>query len=340
MAFTARMIEAEIRKGRFDPHIRLTNLSTAYFQSMENRPAKSLFPIVPVQLSTSSYYKFSKEDLLRDNVQVKPQLGTVDPFVVSHTTDTYECLVYQAKTAIDRITQLDYQRTNAPGAIQAQNSKTRVIAEQMAIHQDNSFGQSYFKPGVWSEEWTGVDASATGKQFIKFSNANSDPIKFFRDRITEVQQNTGRKPNKLGLGAFTFNALMNHPAILERINGAASTTNPALVSETVLATLLGVEKVVVFEAVQNSAGLNGEAEMRFICDPNAALLVHAPNAAAIDTPSAGYIFTWDMLGNSQYMPILMDQGRFGTFIDEILGMMAYDMKKVSDDLGVFLKDCV
>lgn len=341
MAITQAMLEAEIRKSGFQPHIRLTNISTAYFQSMANRPAKSLFPIVPVQLSTASFYRFSKEDLLRDNVQKKPQYGTVEPFVVSHDTDTYECEVYQIKTAIDRISELDYTRAGAPAIINAQNSKARVLTEQMAIHQDNAFADSFFKTGVWSDEWSGVDNTATtGKEFIKFSNDNSDPIKFFRERITSMQQQTGRTPNKLGLGAKTFDALINHPAILERINGASSTTNPALVSESILATLLGVEQVVVFKAIQNKAGLANEADMQFICDPNAALLVHSPSAPAIDTPAAGYIFTWDMLGNGQHMCVVTGEGRFGTFSDEIVGMMSYDMKKVSDDLGMFLKDCV
>ena len=332
MKITAPMIEAEIRKGGFDPHIRLTNVSTAYFQSLNNRPAKSLFPVVPVQLSTSSYYRFSKEDLLRDNVRKKPQYGTVDPFQVSHDTDVYSCEVYQIKTAVDRIDDVNYRRAGAPAIITAQNSKSRVLAEQMAIH---------FKTGVWADEWTGKDDSnVSGKEFIKFTNGNSDPIKFFRERIRAMQRATGRKPNKLGLGADTFDALVEHPAILERISGASSTNNPALADENLLATLFGIKKVVVFDSIENKAEFGAEEDMDFICDPKAALLVHAPDSPAIDQAAAGYIFTWDMLGNGQTMPILTGQGKFGTFTDEILGMMAYDMKVVCNDLGMFMSDCV
>lgn len=341
MKITAPMIEAEIRKGGFDPHIRLTNVSTAYFQSLNNRPAKSLFPVVPVQLSTSSYYRFSKEDLLRDNVRKKPQYGTVDPFQVSHDTDVYSCEVYQIKTAVDRIDDVNYRRAGAPAIITAQNSKSRVLAEQMAIHQDREFANSYFKTGVWADEWTGKDdGSVSGKEFIKFSNGNSDPIKFFRERIRAMQRATGRKPNKLGLGADTFDALVEHPAILERISGASSTNNPALADENLLATLFGIKKVVVFDSIENKAEFGAEEDMDFICDPKAALLVHAPDSPAIDQAAAGYIFTWDMLGNGQTMPILTGQGKFGTFTDEILGMMAYDMKVVCNDLGMFMSDCV
>ena len=36
-------ISVAIAKGKFDPNIRLTNMAMAYFQSLENRPAKSFF---------------------------------------------------------------------------------------------------------------------------------------------------------------------------------------------------------------------------------------------------------------------------------------------------------
>ena len=149
-------ISMAIAKGRFDPNIRLTNMAMSYFQSEENRPAKSLFPILPVQLSTASYYIWSKEDLLRDNVQRKPQFGKVNPAQMAFDTEIYRCDVDQIILGMDNIQQLDYQRTNAPSFMLAQNAKTRTISQQMLVHQDIIFANSFFKTGVWNEEWTGV----------------------------------------------------------------------------------------------------------------------------------------------------------------------------------------
>ena len=39
--------------------------------------------------------------------------------------------------------------------------------------------------------------------------------------------------------------------------------------------------------------------MRFICNPDDALLTYTTASPSIDEPSAGYTFTWDMLGNGQ-----------------------------------------
>ena len=332
-------ISVAIAKGKFDPNIRLTNMAMAYFQSLENRPAKSLFPILPVPLSTASYYIFSKEDLLRDNVQRKPQFGTVNPAQIAHETGTYACNVDQIILGIDQIMQLDYKRTNAPAFMQQQNAKTKTISQQMAIHQDIMFASAYFKKGVWNEEWKGTSTGSGLKEFIKFSDSNSTPIQFFRERVSAMKKN-GRKPNKLGLGENTYNALINHPDILARVEGMGSAENPAQANETVLAKLFGVEKVVVFDAIVNKAKTGLNADMDFICDPDGALLVYATDSPSIEEPSAGYIFTWDMLGDGNYMPILQWEGQNGTHSEFIEGLIAQDMRITANDLGCYMAECV
>lgn len=54
-----------------------------------------------------------------------------------------------------------------------------------------------------------------------------------------------------------------------------------------------------------------------IGDPDAFLLAYATNAPSIDEPSAGYIFTWDMLGNGQMLPILNYLGENGTHTEPL-----------------------
>lgn len=80
--------------------------------------------------------------------------------------------------------------------------------------------------------------------------------------------------------------------------------------------------------------------MQYIGDPDAFLLVYATNAPSIDEPSAGYIFTWDMLGNGQILPILNYLGENGTHTEYVEGLMATDMHKTSDDLARFYKSAV
>lgn len=341
MNLTPAQVSAMIQKGAFRPHTALTNIAMSYFQNQENYFAKAIFPICRVNLSSDSYYRFSKEDLLRDSWQRKPAYGKVNPAVVSEDMDTYHCQVDQMIMGVDLIRNTDQKRRPGPAMKDPRQMKTKVIAEQANIHQDRLFADAFFKPGVWKNEWTGVENTATsGNEFIKFSNDNSDPISFIADQKLAMHQQTGRTPNKLAIGANVFNALRKHPGILERIKYGGTSANPAQVTKNVLAQLFEVDELVVMMSIMNQAKPGAEADMNFIGDPNGLLLAYATGAPSVEEPSAGYIFMWDMLGDGNYLPIRNYPGENGTDSEFVDGLMAYDMKKTADDLGMFCKDVV
>lgn len=336
---TTSGVKLAIAKG-WKPNNYLTNLSMAYFANPSDFVAGKIFPICPVAQSSSYFYKFSKADLARDNVQRKPAYGKVQPAVMGQTDDTYKCEVDQVLVGIDQIGALDYQRSGAPGVADPRKAKVRFATEQMLLHQDVLFAKNFFKTGVWANEWQGVASSPSTKQFLKFDDANFDPVHFFDERKADIKLSGRRTPNKLALGVDAYNALRNHGDIIERVKYMGSTANPAIVNTNVLAQLFGLDEVVVLDSTYNAAGL-GEAEnMSFICDTKGALLCYATDAPAIDEPSAGYIFTWDMLGNGAYVAFDQFEGENGTHSEFIEGIMSTDMKKTSDDLAIYFKDCV
>lgn len=339
---TPNQIETGIRKGTFRPHTALSNLAMAYYQNEANYFAKAIFPICHVSQSSDNYYIFDKEDLLRDGWQKKPAYGTVMPVAVSEHTDTYAVDVFQMVMGIDEIRETDLKRRQGPTlARDPRAQRTKTIAHQANIHQDKAFANAFFKSGVWGTEFSGVDGTTPGSnEFIKFSSDNSDPIKIIADQKHAMHEQTGRTPNKLAIGANVFNALRFHSGILERIKFGGSTANPANVTRNVLAQLFEVEDLVVLMSIHNKAKQGAEAEMSFIGDPNAMLLAYATDTPSIEEPSAGYIFTWDMLGDGQILPIRNYPGAPGTDSEYVDGLMAYQMKKTADDLAVFFKDVV
>lgn len=337
---TPASLSTEIAKGTFKPNIYLTNMSMAYFQAMDKYVAKSVFPMLPVQLSTAGYYKFNKGDLARDNVRRKPQFGKVDPAIMGHTDESYSCYVDQVIVGLDQIGMLNFQRSKAPGVIDPRRAKAKFIAEQMNTHLDIMFAKAFFHKDAWANTWTGgTSHSSIGRTFIRFDDDNCDPIVLFDELFTLIKQTGRRTPNKLALGINAYHALKNNPHIVERVKYSGSTPNPAIVNENVLAQLLGVNKVVVFESTYNAAGLGEEDDMRFICEPDDALLVYSTDTPAIDEATAGYIFTWDMLGDGNFMPTLQYPGEGGTHSEFIEGLMATDMKKTADDLAIYLHGC-
>ena len=240
----------------------------------------------------------------------------------------------------DDIIQSDVARMGAKGIMQLRQNKARVIAEQIFIHQNKVFAQKYFKKGVWGADLTGgVSVSSGSTDFVSFDNDNSNPIKFISDCITAMKKATVRKPNKLGLGQRVFDALINHPDIMNRVIYGGNTASPAMVTTKSLAAILGVDEVVVFDAIWNSANLGEEENTGFICDENAMLLAYATPTPMIDEATAGYTFRWDM-GTGNILPIIEWEGDKGTYSHYIGGMISQDMKVVCKDLGIYFQNAV
>lgn len=339
MSVTNQSIQVQIAKG-WKPNNYLTNLSIAHFQPDDWFVSPFVFPIVPVQLSTSHYYKFSKADLARDNVQRKPQFGKVQPMIFGSEEALYKCEVDQIIVGIDQIGTLDYERAGTPGISDPRRAKVRIATEQMKLHMDRVFAEGYFKTGVWSNEYSGVTGAApSGKQFYKFDDANFDAVHFFGGLRTEMKRNGRRNPNTLALGVEAYEGLKRNPEILERVKYSGSTANPATINQNVLAQLLEIDRVVVLNSTYNAGGI-GEEDMQFICDSKGALLCYAAPNPAIDEASAGYTFAWDMLGNGQYLAFDQYDGEKGTHTEYVEGLMSYTPEKVCDELGYFLTACV
>ena len=186
-------IQARIRKG-WQPNRYLSNMSMAYFAKPGDWVAPVMFPVCPVTLSTSYYYTFLKGDLARDNVQRKPPYGKVNPAVMGHTDNTYKCEVDQIITGIDQIGTLDYQRSNSPASIDPRRVKVKFISEQMSLHLDVLFAKNFFCPDVWENEMSGIASGTPGAgQFLKFSDANFDPVHFFNARRREIKREGRRE---------------------------------------------------------------------------------------------------------------------------------------------------
>jgi hypothetical protein len=299
-----------------------------------------LFPTVPVLLSAAHYYEFDKGDLARDNVSRKPEFGHVAPAIFGKRDKYYHCEVDQVITGVDQISTLDFQRAPTPAIIDPRRAKVRFISEQMKIHLDRTWAKKYFNPSSWTNVYSGTAATPGANEFYYFDNANSDPVQFFNSLANKMLLAGLRRPNKMAMGVNVFAALQTNATILERIKYQGSEANPADVTENVLAQLFKVKEIVVAESIYNAAPIGAPDDMQFICEPNSVLLTYTTDAPSIDEPSAGYTFTWDMLGNGQYTAVQQYLGEESTHTEFIEGLICTDPEVTCADLGVFLQNAV
>ena len=330
--------DIQIRKqlGGWQPNLRLSNLCMMYFEEAQFA-ARRVFPVCPVQLPSGYFYTFSKADLARDNVKLKPDSGKVTPAVMGISDSAYSCRVHQILIGLDKLVALPFQRDG--GGFDPIQARVKTINEQLNLHLELEFAKNFFKSGVWSNQWTGAaSANEAQKKFKKFDDATSDPINFIDARITEIRREGRKRPNKLCLGIDAYVALKNHPSISERIKYTGTNSAPAVVNEQVLAQIFGVEQVVVLDATYNAGGI-GQEDMQYICDSKAALLLYAPDEISIDSPSAGMIFAWQING-ADFIAVDQYDEHKPAHCDYVEGLMAFDMRKTADCLACYMAGCV
>ena len=318
-----------------DLHINvpLTNVSVAYMQSASTYIADKIFPKVPVEKQSNLFWKYSKSDWRRTDV-TKRAPGTETPGVQwLQDTDQYFAHVYGVHKDID-----DQTRANADSQFNLDKDATEFITNQLLLKRDIDWNAKYFKPGVWATDKIGTT------DFVKWSDAASDPIGDIAEAVLEFRKQTGFAPNIGVLGAEVMAALKQHPDIIDRIKY----TQRGIVTEDLISTVFDLDELYTsYATVATGPQMNSAREQDaastygFTTDAKSVLLAYAPKSPSILTPSAGYTFTWKgyLGGNSQ--GIRVKRFRLERIAsDRVEAEATYDQKIVCRDMGLFLSQAV
>lgn len=312
----------------------LTNLSVAFAQESSAFVADKVFPIVPVQKQSDKYVIYDRGSFFRDEVRPRPLGGRAPTVGYKTSSDSYIAEEQALAHTID-----DRVRANADAPLAPDRSAMRLLTTQFLIHRDREWVEKFFRTGVWTTELTGVASSPTGNQFLQFDQAGSTPIQtidVYRDRIAEL---TGFEPNVLVLGRTVFRVLKNHPDILERIKY----TQRGTVTLDLLASLFGVNRVVVPGGIMNDAPEGAPDNFKFILPSTDMLLVYAAPQPGLEEPTGGYIFAWTGLipGETNAFGGVFQRMRDEPAHSDLIEIRAaYDIKLVAPDLGVFFTQAV
>lgn len=113
--------------------------------------------------------------------------------------------------------------------------------------------------------------------------ANSDPFADLQLGIDTIKLNAGVTPNKLTLGYQVWSKLRHHPDLLGRL----SVASVRVLTAQLLADLIGVEEVIIADAVYNSADEGQTASMGYVWGKHA-LLAYVQATPGIRKLSLGY----------------------------------------------------
>lgn len=319
-----------------DAHIdrAMTQFSVAMIQDESNFIADKVFPIIPVSRQSDLYYQYNSGDFMRDEAKQRAMFSeSAGGDYGVEAQDPYYCRKHAFHKDLAPEEKLNYDEP-----LDADKDAVIFVTQKMLIRREMAWASTFFKQGVWNTDIQGVDASPSTGQILQWDKTGSDPIGDITKQSVAMASRTGYRPNTLVLSPYVFYALKNHYDILDRIKY----TEKGIVTTDLLATLFEVDNVYVAWSIVNSAEKGAADSIDFIYGANA-LLCYTPKTPGLRQPAAGYIFAWTGLeGAGAYgnriVRIPMDQLGLGT--ERIEGEMAFDLKKISGEMGVFFQDAV
>jgi len=314
---------------RSDVHVNkpLTMMSIAYIQDSKDFVADKIFPVVPVQKQSDRYFSYDKGYWFRTGAQKRaPGSESAGGGFHVDNTPSYFCDVIAHHMDVD-----DQTRQNADEPINMDRDATQFVTQQLLLKREIDFMAKYFATNIWTGHAGGDFTPA-----LTWDNAASLPINDIDNLKSEVKSKTGRMPNTLTVARDVFTMLKNNPSILDRIKY----TQRGLITEDLLASLFGVDKFLVADAVLNSAQEGQADSLNFIVSKKA-LLTYAAPAPSIMQPSAGYTFSWTgLFGAGAYGNRVSSFRMEHLKSDRIEGEMAYNQKVVGADLGVYIPQAI
>ena len=321
----------------------LTNLTIAYAQDLNNFVANRVFGTISVDKRSDRFYKYDREGMRHGDVKLAAPRTEPNRVGMSLSNDYYRAEVRWLGDDFD-----EQMLANEDTMLDVRSQSANNLIEKMMIDREVRWADTFFKTGVWGTEVAGDASGSVGAgEVVYWSDyTNSTPIVDVTNARREMQlKSGGYKPNVMVVGKEVRDILVNHPDILARLNGGATVSNTALITDAKLAEIFEVEQFLVMEAVYNDAKEGLTDNFEFIGGKHA-MMAYKPSSMGLRTPASGAIFTWEALpGVGGGLGITVE-----SFSDDALKRQqvaehiqvkcADDMKVIGADLGYFFKDIV
>lgn len=251
----------------------LSNVSKAYKNEMY--VAELIMPVVTVKKQTGKYYQYDRAKF-RQNKTKRAAGAKANEVEYGLSTASFETEDHalKEKTPWEIIEQAD-------NALDPETDAAENVTEQLMIDKEIALATSMASTTTITQNTT---LSGTS-QWSDYTN--SDPIGDVKTARQTVQKAIGRKPNTLVLSKEVFDVLSEHPDVVEKIKYSQLGT----ATEELLARLFKVDRVIVAEAIYNTATEGQTDSMSYIWGKHAWVCYIAPRVA-LRTITVGFTFTY------------------------------------------------
>lgn len=297
----------------------MTNMLRGYKQDASRFIASQLFPVVPVDDKSGTYYIFDKKYWFTDQMQERAPGQPYPRADFAATSTTYDTKQWALAVPI-----ADEIRKANQAPMDLELAAIEFLGQKSLIRREVAFVADFIATSVWAN--TDDNTTTNWSDFT-----SGDPVADILKASRTISNGTGTKPNTIAVGAIVHEALINHPDIIDRVKYVQMATVTAM--EGSMAAMFGLDRYIAAAATFSNTNEAAAFSATAIFDDDA-LICFVNSGPAIMKPSAGYTFAWgDGGGNG-----IIQNWRDGeNDADLIKNKEQWDQKVVATDLGyVFL----
>ncbi len=247
---------------RTDVHIdaALSQLSVAF--KNDDFIGEQLAPSLSVSKNSDKYFIYGKENFNLDNDLRAP--GTRAKRVDwSVSTDSYLLEEHALEGFID-----DDTRDDADEPLSLESDETEFLTDRIALRTENSVATLLTTTSSYASGHSST-ATAYGGQW---SNPATDVIAVVSAAKALVHSKVAKRINTIGMGFQVWEKLKQHPLIIERIKYSQL----GVVTEDLVASLFGVDKILVGGALKNTAKEGATPTLEYVWGKNIVLAYVEP----------------------------------------------------------------
>ncbi len=314
----------------------LTDLSIRFMRNREDFIASKVAPIVPVSHQVDLFRTYNRADWFREGAEKRAPGTPTAGGGFRLSQDSYSTVPYGFHKDID-----DMTRSNADSMFALDNDAMEFVSEQLLMKYENLALTSIFEASVWTgaatgNDQAGVSGAPAADQFLQFNDVASAPIELFDRMMTEMHEQSGKRPNTLVVGPRVHDALKEHPDLVEKIKY----TQRGVMGEDLIASLLGIENYHVARYTRVTTAEQASSDTyAYQAGKNMWLGFIEPSPGLLKA-SALYSFSWSGytgVGGIEGLGVGVRIKKFRIEeieSDRVEGTFAVDVKRVGAILGI------
>lgn len=249
---------------------------------MQDAPLEvfDIFPKVNTRKFEGLIPKYVKADWFKiGDVDQYKRAGSTESVGDDFASDKQSFRLHQYSFHKD-VTKLDTEQTEDP--YQAIDDAAKFVVNRLNRVALKVMAAKFLATGVWANDKN--ESTAANRWDNKTTGtSNADPVEQIIEYKQAVEKTTGFSPNKMIITPDVYKALRTNTKITARL----STTQTRVVTADILASLFDMDKLIVFNAVNED--VDGYFESKKV------LLAYTPPGSTGNKfePSAGYIMTYE-----------------------------------------------